>query len=133
MPKGRCHCGEVVYRFQGGVRHSSVCHCTDCRRCAGATGVAWIGVTADDFAIEQGEPSLYRSSRDVERWFCGRCGTGLWYVNENLLPGMVDIQTATLDDPEAFAPDKHVQMADALDWEEHLAELPRFARFPGDE
>ena len=130
MPTGRCHCGAVVYRFQGGVRHSSVCHCTDCRRCAGATGVAWIGVPADDFAIERGEPSLYRSSLDVERWFCANCGTGLWYVNENLMPGTVDIQTATLDDAEEFPPDKHVQMADALGWETKLAELPRYERFP---
>lgn len=130
MPSGRCHCGAVVYRFQGGVRHSSVCHCEDCRRCAGAAGVAWIGVAADDFAIEQGEPALYRSSPDVERYFCARCGTGLWYISENVSPGAVDIQTATLDDPEQFPPDKHVQMADALKWEATLHGLPQFQRFP---
>lgn len=104
MPTGRCHCGAVVYRFQGGVRHNSVCHCTDCRRSAGSPGVPWIGVALDDFAIEQGEPKLYRSSVDAERYFCGRCGTGLYYLNPNMLPGMVDIQTTTLDDPEPYPP-----------------------------
>ena len=44
---------------------------------------------------------------------------------------MVDILTATLDDPEAFAPGLHVQMADALKWERGLEELPKFDRFPG--
>ena len=132
MPTGRCHCGEVVYRFQGGVRHSSVCHCEDCRRCAGAPGVPWIGVAADDFAIERGKPALYRSSADTERYFCGSCGTGLWYVNENMLPGLVDIQTATLDDPEPYPPQSHVQVADMLSWEDRLADLPRFERFPGE-
>ena len=130
MPSGRCHCGDIVYSFQGGVRHSSVCHCTDCRRSAGAAGVAWIGVAADDFAIEQGQPALYQSSADVERYFCPRCGTGLYYINENMLPGMVDIQTATLDDAGDFPPSMHVQMADALAWETRLADLPQFARFP---
>ena len=130
MAKGRCHCGEVVYRFQGGVRHSSVCHCEDCRRCAGAPGVAWIGVAADDFAIEQGEPAEYISSSDARRYFCGKCGTGLYYVNENMSPGNVDIQTATLDDPNEFPPDKHVQLAERLEWEDGLAELPRHDRYP---
>lgn len=130
MPSGRCHCGAIVYSFQGGVRHSSVCHCEDCRRCAGATGVAWISVAADDFAIEQGTPVEYRSSADARRCFCGSCGTGLWYVNENVSPGCVDIQTATLDDAEEFPPEKHVQMAEALAWEGTLHDLPRFDRFP---
>lgn len=130
MPKGRCHCGGIVYSFRGGVRHSSICHCSDCRRCAGAAGVAWIGVAADDFAVDQGNPERYDSSADAQRYFCGNCGTGLWYVNQNALPGMVDIQTATLDAPDDYPPEAHVQMADALAWEGELAGLPKFARFP---
>ncbi|MFN4114328.1 MAG: GFA family protein [Sphingomonadaceae bacterium] len=131
MPSGHCHCGAIRYSFQGGVRHSSVCHCEDCRRCAGAIGVAWIAVAADDFAIEQGKPKRYRSSADAERYFCGDCGTGLYYINENVLPGLVDIQTVTLDEPELFPPQVHIQLADALSWEADLAALPGFARFPG--
>ena len=131
MPSGRCHCGAIGYSFQGGVRHSSVCHCEDCRRCAGSAGVAWMAVAADDFAIERGTPKLYRSSADAERYFCGDCGTGLYYINENVLPGLVDIQTATLDKPDEFPPACHVQMADALAWEATLNDLPRFDRFPG--
>ena len=129
MPKGRCHCGAIVYSFQGGARHSSVCHCEDCQRCAGAPSVPWIGVAADDFAIEQGEPVEYRSSPDTQRYFCGKCGTGLWYINENVSPGTVDIQTATLE----FAPDKNVQMSDAIEWEATLHELPQYERFPSSE
>lgn len=130
MAAGRCHCGEIVYSFRGGARDSSVCHCDDCRRCAGAPSVAWMDVASDDFAIERGEPTMYRSSPDAQRYFCGRCGTGLYYVNENALPGLVAIQIATLDDPEAYRPTIHVQMADALSWEEALPGLPRFDRYP---
>lgn len=130
MPTGRCQCGDIVYRFQGGVRHSAICHCADCRRSAGSTGVGWAAVARDDFAIEQGEPRLYRSSTDSERYFCARCGTGLYYVNENILPGLVDFRIATLDDPEAFPPQIHVQMVEALHWEESLPDLPRFDRYP---
>ena len=48
-----------------------------------------------------------------------------------MLPGLVDILTATLDDPESYPPQLHVQMADALPWEAALDELPRFERYPG--
>lgn len=130
MPTGRCHCGAVSYEFQGGPVYTALCHCSDCRRCAGAPAVAWIAVKSDDFSIRHGQPALYRSSPDAERWFCGECGTGLYYVNENVLPGLVDIQLATLDDPEAFSPQIHVQTADALAWEDELGELPRFERYP---
>lgn len=131
MPTGRCHCGAVVYEFQGGPVHASVCHCEDCRRCSGAASVGWMAVKADDFSLRQGEPAIYRSSPDAERAFCGQCGTGLYYSNENVLPGLVDIQIATLDDPEAFPPQLHVQMADALGWEATLGDLPKFDRYPG--
>ena len=131
MPTGRCHCGKIAYRFTGEPGHRSVCHCEDCRRCAGATGVAWLSVARGQFAIERGEPRLYRSSANTERYFCGDCGSGLYYVNEQVLPGLVDIQIATLDDPEAYPPELHVQMDDALTWEEGLPGLPAFARYPG--
>ncbi|MBM0170161.1 GFA family protein [Altererythrobacter sp. C41] len=131
MTGGRCHCGAVRYRVEGEPRHVSVCHCEDCRRCAGAAGVAWMAVASDEFTIVEGEPALYRSSADAERYFCGACGTGLYYVNEKVLPGLVDIQTATLDDPENYPPQIHVQVADELPWEATLGELPRFDRYPG--
>jgi len=44
---------------------------------------------------------------------------------------VVDVLTATLDEPKAFPPKLHVQMADALAWEAALDELPKFRRFPG--
>lgn len=58
-------------------------------------------------------------------------GTSLFYVNEALMPGVVDILTATLDDPENYPPQLHVQIADALPWEAMLDDLPRFERYPG--
>lgn len=130
MAGGGCHCGAVRYGIEGEPKHASVCHCEDCRRCAGATGVAWMAVGSDAFAVVEGEPALYRSSTDAERYFCGKCGTGLYYINEKVLPGLVDIQIATLDDPENYPPQIHVQTADELSWEGALGELPRFERYP---
>ena len=115
---------------EGEPKHSSVCHCVDCRRTTGALTTGWIGFPSEGFTVE-GETRVYNSSEGVDRHFCAACGTSLFYFNEAMLPGLVDILTATLDDPENYPPQLHVQMADALPWEATLGELPRFERYPG--
>ena len=131
MPTGRCHCGAVRYAVSGEMKHHAVCHCEDCRRSSGALLVPWIAFAPADLTVTQGVSKVYRSSEHGERHFCGECGTGLFYFNETMLPGIVDIQSATLDNPEDFAPQVHIQVADSLPWEDDLAKLPRFERFPG--
>lgn len=64
------------------------------------------------------------------RSFCPDCGTGLWFRNADFLPGLVDIQIATLDDPEALPPSCHIQTAERIGWMAKAHELPAFERFP---
>jgi hypothetical protein len=130
MPTGKCHCGAIRYSIDGELKHSSVCHCESCRRTTGGLTTAWLGYPSEGFRVE-GEPISYTSSEGVERQFCGTCGTSLFYFNEALLPGLVDILTVTLDDPASRPPDLHVQLAEALPWEAGLDGLPKFERFPG--
>lgn len=130
MLQGGCHCGAVRYEMSDEVTHHSLCHCRDCRVCAGAPVVSWAAVRREALKVK-GEVQTYRSSEDAVRSFCGRCGTGLFYVNEAVLPGLVDVQTATLDDPGALPVQLHVQVADRIGWMETAHELPEFERYPG--
>jgi hypothetical protein len=93
--------------------------------------VSWTAVAVADFRVVQGEAVSFNSSGASFRNFCGRCGTGLWFINEEMLPGIVDVQTATLDDPEAFAPSAHIQVAERIGWMKQAHTLPEFERFPG--
>ena len=131
MVTGKCHCGAIRYEVAGEPTHSSVCHCSDCRSHAGAPFVAWAGYPAQAVKLVAGEPKVYASSQHATRHFCGECGTGLFYYNEAFLPGMVDVQTSTLDDPEAHPPRLHVQVAERLGWLDGVDDLPKFQRFPG--
>ena len=70
---------------------------------------------------------------DCRRHFCPDCGTGLFYYNEVVLPGLVDIQIATLDDPETMAPTANIQVADRLAWMTKAHDLPAFDRYPAPE
>ena len=109
-----------------------MCHCDSCRRTTGAlTTASWAGYPGDALVVERGETTVYNSSGGVQRHFCGECGTSRFYFNEPAMPGVVDILTATFDDPANHPPQLHVQMADALPWEAGLDTLPKFKRFPG--
>ena len=127
---GHCHCGAIRYEVVGEMLHHALCHCGDCRRHSGAPMVGWIAFPARALTITAGSPKVYKSSNTGERHFCGACGTGLFYYNEAFLPGLVDIQSATLDDPESMPPQVHIQTADRLAWMVTAHELPAFERFP---
>ena len=131
MANGGCHCGAVRYAIEGEMVYHAVCHCEDCRRSAGALMVPWMAFPKDALKVQSGAPTVYRSSENGERHFCATCGTGLFYYNETTLPGIVDIQSATLDDIAERAPQIHVQVADSLPWEGELDSMPRFDRYPG--
>ncbi|MDQ4088663.1 MAG: GFA family protein [Pseudomonadota bacterium] len=130
MPTGRCHCGAVSYEMPSETVYRALCHCSDCRRHSGAPVVAWGLVPKDQFRVE-GETKEYKSSENARRHFCPACGTSLFYTNEAAFPGNIDVQLATLDEPEAMPPELQVQVAERIGWMERAHELPAFERYPG--
>ena len=130
MPSGQCHCGAIRYEITGAPIYSSLCHCSDCRRHAGAPMVAWTAYPAIGLKVLQGKPKVYASSENGRRHFCPDCGTGLFYFNEVGLPGLADIQTATFDDPAAVVPQMQVQVAERIGWMETAHQLRAFDRYP---
>lgn len=92
--------------------------------------VAWAMFPEASLLLTKGQPKTHNSSGAVMRSFCAECGTGLFYRNEEVIPGLVDVQTATLDDPDMLPPTQHVQVAERLGWMKHAHELPEFARYP---
>lgn len=130
MIEGGCHCGAVRYRVTGEAITHALCHCRDCRRHAGAPMVGWTMYPKAAVEVTRGTPKEYASSEHGRRQFCADCGTGLFYVNETMLPGIIDIQSATYDDPDAVPARAHIQVAERIGWMERAHELPMFDRFP---
>lgn len=132
MLKGQCHCGAIRYEMTPDTVHHALCHCQDCRRASGAPAVSW-GLVAMDGLKVTGEPKIYASSEHGRRHFCGDCGTSLFYTNDVVFPGQIDVQTATLDDPGAVPMQGQIQMAESISWMRDLGALPAFDRYPGEE
>ena len=130
MRRGGCQCGDVRYEAVGEPLHHALCHCNDCRASAGAPAVSWIAFPESAVTVTQGTPTGYASSPGATRSFCPRCGTGLFYTNPNVLPGLIDIQSATLDGVAGDPPGVQIQVAERLAWMERLDELPAFERYP---
>jgi hypothetical protein len=79
---------------------------------------------------KKGEPKTYESSANGRRLFCADCGTGLFYRNDAMLPGVIDIQSATYDDPEAVPARVQIQVAERIGWMQNAHQLPEFERYP---
>jgi hypothetical protein len=127
---GGCHCGGVRYEIDGEAITHALCHCTDCRRHAGAPMVGWAMFPEAAVRVTRGTPRVYHSSAHGRRRFCPDCGTGLFYANAELLPGIVDVQSATFDDPAAVPARVHIQTAERIDWMRDAHALPAHERYP---
>lgn len=126
---GGCRCGAVRFETDPPVQ-AAICHCEDCRRSSGAPLMGWAGVDAKTFQVVKGEPRAWSSNGFASRHFCPECGTGLYYKNEALIPGIVDVQIAALDDAPSVSPEIQVQVAERLPWVVSLDALPAFNRYP---
>ena len=123
--RGRCYSGRVRYVVRGPVRDLSICHCESCRRAAGAVFVAWGTVDVDRFEVVVGSVSMVRANEQVERGYCGNCGTSLTYRNL-LRAGELDFTLASLEDPSALRPQMHIWVRDKVPWVELGDGLPQY-------
>ena len=125
MLTGGCLCGHVRYEAGGEPFHLTVCHCSLCRRAAGAPMVAWCSVPRAEYRVVADAPTRFKSSAKGTRTFCPRCGTPLTFESDEH-PNEIDITAASLDDPEAMPPRDHTRAATKLSWVRLADGLPAY-------
>ena len=123
--KGKCFCGATGWEFTGDPKWSCYCHCDDCRRNCAAPVVAWLGVKAARFRWVGQATKVLNSSPGVERHFCAACGTPMGFVATHY-PGDMQLYAATLEAPENFAPEFHVNYESKLPWLNMEDGLPKY-------
>jgi GNAT superfamily N-acetyltransferase len=134
MLTGGCLCGDVRYYVVGPVSDETNCHCNSCRRSSGAPFVSWFSVPAAAIVFAAGEGTEVVVSEGVEfassergrRRFCPRCGTALTFRSTET-PEMIDVTTASLDEPAAVPPRDHTWAEEALPYVE-LGDLKAFPK-----
>jgi hypothetical protein len=105
-------CGDVRYEFTGPMFDTVHCHCESCRRHSSSPFVTFFNVHKESFRYTQGMPIVYKSSAEVERTHCGRCGSPITYEN----PRELAIYACTLEDLTLVQPQAHVMVGEILPW-----------------
>lgn len=74
--------------------------------------------------------AAYASSPGVTRRFCHNCGTSMTFESERW-PDEVHLFVATMNDPDALKPDRHVFVEERIAWM-HIADgLPQHDKSSG--
>jgi GNAT superfamily N-acetyltransferase len=124
---GGCFCRAVRYEARGQPSEVSHCHCTMCRRVAGAPVVTWATYPIDRFRWSSGAATTFHSSPHITRSFCGACGTALTFAMRND-PQWVDVTVASMDQAEGMWPRDHIWTENRLPWLVLDDDLPRLPR-----
>lgn len=123
---GGCMCGAVRYEAVGEPLCVGYCHCHSCRRHTGAPVVTFVVFEADKVRFPKRDRSIYRSSPGVKRGFCDQCGTPLSWEGDYGEHVIIEVYISTLDDPDAFVPDRHWYHEEHIAWFDVADGLPRY-------
>ena len=123
---GGCLCGAIRYEASGPPVYVPYCYCKSCRRATGAPVIVRVVFAKEKVKFTRGERKVFKSSPGVERAFCATCGTPLTW--EGTWGGVtrIEVYISTLDDPEAFVPDRHAFLDHGISWFHVEHDLPRY-------
>ena len=130
--QGGCFCGRIRFRVMGRPIAASACHCRDCQRFSGGPFLPGATFRTDQVTFISGELRVLDYGDGRHRAFCEHCGSHLTFRRDDQ-PGLLEVFTVHLDDPEAFRPKQHTWYRRRLSWVRLADALPRHATEPEDE
>jgi hypothetical protein len=124
--RGGCLCASVRYEVRGALGRATHCHCSMCRKAHGAAFGTYAGVQDSDFVLLSGGDDIaaYRSSAQVTRTFCRRCGSTLQFISASR-PGSFSLALGTLDDDPGVRPELHIFVGSKAPWFDIADDLPQ--------
>ena len=124
--RGGCLCASVRYEVRGALGRATNCRCSMCRKAHGAAFGTYAGVQDSDFVLLSGGDDIaaYRSSAQVTRTFCRRCGSTLQFISAKR-PGSFSLALGTLDDDPGVRPALHIFVGSKAPWFDIADDLPQ--------
>ncbi|MBN9332376.1 GFA family protein, partial [Devosia sp.] len=107
-------CGAVRYHATEMFDNSHICHCRMCQKAVGNIFAALVAAPREVITWTRGIPSRFRSSDHVDRGFCSKCGTPLFY--EDITGNRVNFTIGSLDHPELFPPGANTGNEGRVPW-----------------
>jgi len=123
---GACFCGAVKFQVTGPLRNVINCHCSQCTQMYGNFG-SHTKAPNENIVLTQDEGLLwYRMSGKVQRGFCCKCGSGLFWKVDNLQTTC--IVAGSLECPTGLKTIGHVFVEEKSDFYEITDEHRQFQR-----
>jgi hypothetical protein len=130
---GGCACGTVRYESTADPIMMLHCHCRDGQQSSGGPFSSFVIVPTEAFRLLQGSLRFHASPSQMggktHRGFCPECGSPI-QSKPDLVPHIVAIRTASLDDPSWFNSQADVWTSDAQLWDQMNPGLPKFPFYP---
>ena len=115
---GGCQCGAIRYALYAEPYGTHICHCRMCQKAFGAFYAPLTLIDYKDFAWTRGEPSIFKSSPDVDRGFCSACGTPLTFAHKG--SDYLNVSVGSLDRPGEVRPEIQIGIESRIPWVEEL-------------
>ena len=119
---GGCQCGAVRYHASKMLDNSHLCHCRMCQKAVGNIFAALVAAPDDAITWTRGKPSIFMSSEHVERGFCNKCGTPLFY--HDVTNGRTNFTIGSLDHPEWFPSGGNTGTESKVPWFDNISGDP---------
>ena len=130
--QGGCLCGALRFETCSEPVSVSLCHCRMCAKHTGAP-FALLAVYPPEAVEMTGESYGYRSSEDVDRRGCAKCGAPLYIVvGGDGKVEKVEIYVGAMDEPGSFTPAYEIFDVHRPDWLPTLPGVPTYAAFKDD-
>ncbi|KAJ5287245.1 hypothetical protein N7478_002931 [Penicillium angulare] len=115
MTSGSCACHYIRYTSTSTPTRLVNCHCTTCRKQAGAPYQAFVHFPIGAIKWEV-EPTTWKSSETASRTFCPKCGSTMSMVLD-AEPHQIGIVAGTVDDASQIPePSDHIFLEEKVPW-----------------
>lgn len=129
---GACACRKIQYECSAEPVFSWQCYCRDCQRASGSMLCPVMYVPKAAMTIS-GQAKFYdvkaESGNVVSRGFCTDCGCPI-FIEAELVPDLMGLWAASLDDPGHFSPQVEVWTSSAQAWTNLHPKLDKYDRAP---
>ena len=126
---GGCFCKKIRYTATIDLKAVTICHCTDCQLNSGTAYGVVVGVTNEEFILEDGKLTYFEKIADSgarrSLAFCSTCGTRSYAKPADGKPGRFGIRVGTVHQLESLIPRQQDFFNSALDWVTDITNLKK--------
>lgn len=121
-------CGDIEIEASGDPNYAEYCHCITCQKSSGSSYMVWVVFDKENVKVTKGEINLYKSSPELQRGFCSRCGSNVSIHTEKCF----DLPIGVLERPNDITITQHIFSKSALKHVDLGDGLPRYDSFAPD-